>query len=215
MKMRYLLSLLTIILFSSLHAQDWSSTTYKYGELYEGYIIDASGKKTEGYIKYEDRYSMQNDITFYADKNDKKNKVKYKSEDLTEYKVADKLYHCIHYSGGLLAKPVRGNLVVKEGCIMEYVWYNRVEGYMTMTKNAGESDEDYYNRIYPPITVYKKKDDQDCRTVDSFAVKFKEKMSEYIADNKELAKKVLDSEKGYGMMNMIKIIEEYNAQCAK
>jgi hypothetical protein len=214
MKLKYILTVIVFAIIGNLTAQDWSTNTYRYGELYEGYIIDLAGKKTEGFIKYDDRYSMQNDITFYVDKNDKKNKVKYKTEELTEYKVADKLYHCIHYSGGLFSKPVRGNLVVNEGCIMEYVWYNRSESYLTMQRAANESDEDFYGRMYPPVTVYKKKDDQDCKTMDSFALKFASKMSEWIADNKELAKKVSDSEKGYGAMGILRIIEEYNMKCA-
>lgn len=214
MKAKYLLTLLGLVFVGNILAQDWSTTTYKYGELYEGYIIDASGKRTDGFIKYDDRYSMQNEITFYIDKADKKNKVKYNAQDLKEYKVADKLYHCIHYSGGLLAKPIRGNLVVKEGCIMEYTWYNRAENYSMLTRAQGESEEDYYNRVYPPVGVYKKKDDQDCKTIDYFAIKFASKMSEFIADDTELAKKVADSEKGYGAMSILKIIEEYNTRCA-
>ncbi len=194
-------------------AQDWSSDVYKMGELYPGYIIDTEGKKTEGYIKYDTRYDMQNDILFYTDKDDKKSKLKYDTEDLTEYMVADKLYHCIHFSGGLLEKPIHGNLVVKADCITEYVWYDRETNYMSMVRLAGESDEDFYKRMYPPRTVYKKKGDDEVKTVESFALKFTEKMSNWISDDAALSEKVSSKEKGYGMLNILKIIDEYNANC--
>lgn len=195
-------------------AQDWSTDVYKYGELYPGYIIDAGGTKTEGFIKYDDRYSMQNDVLFYTDKDDKKSKTKYKTDDLTEYKVADKVYHCIHYSGGLFDKPVRANLVVKAGCITEYVWYDRADDYLTMRKTAGESDEDFGKRMYPPTTVYLKKGEEEVKTVQSFALKFADKMSEWISDNAELSGKVSSKEKGYGMLHILDIIEQYNESCA-
>ncbi|MBZ0207643.1 MAG: hypothetical protein K8H89_15085 [Flavobacteriales bacterium] len=198
---------------SSLQAQDWSSDVYRSGELYPGYVIDASGTKIEGYIKYQNRYTMQNEVQFYTDKDDKKSKEKYKTSDLTEYKVADKLYHCIHYSGGLMSKPVRANLVVTEGCITEYVWYNRADNYAIMQKGASETEEEFMARMYPSVMVFKKKGDDEVRSLDQFAMKFASKMSEYVSDNAELSKKVADKEKGYGMLNIQPIIAEYNAAC--
>ena len=97
------------------------------GNSIPGYIVDASGKKTEGYIKYQNRYTMQNEVLFYTDKDDKKSKQDLKTKDLKEYMVADKLYHCINYSGGLSGSAIRANLVVEDGCITQYVWYNRAE----------------------------------------------------------------------------------------
>ena len=215
MKLKTLLSSAFLLTTFFMMAQDWSSDVYKYGELYPGYIVDASGNKTEGFIKYDNRYSMQNDVLFYTDKNDKKSKVKYATEDLKEYMVADKLYHCIHYSGGLLAKPIRANLVVKEDCITEYVWYDRAESYMTLTRGAGESEEDFYARMYPPTTVFVKNGDEEAKTIAGFALKFADKMSEWISDNTDLAGKVSAKEKGYGALNMLNIIEEYNKNCEK
>ncbi len=194
---------------------DWSTDVYKYGTLYPGYIIDADGKKTEGFIKYRNRYSLQNNILFYTDKNDKKSKTKYKGEDLTEYKVADKLYHVIHYSGGLLKKPLRGNLVVKEGCITEYIWYDREDNYSSMRKKSGETDEEFMNRVYPPTQVFLKDGEDEVRKPAQFLVKFSEKMSEWVGDNLDLAGKVAAKEKGYKMLNILQIIEEYNHNCEK
>ena len=194
---------------------DWSSDVYKYGELYPGYIIDATGTKTEGFIKYQNRYSLQNNIVFYTDKTNKKTKTKYKTQDLLEYKVADKLYHCIHYSGGLLKKPVRGNLVVNEDCITEYIWYERAENYSTMRKASGETQEEFLDRMYPPTTLFKKEGDSEVKTVASFALKFSEKMSDWISDNADISGKVAAKEKGYKVLNLLQIIDEYNEACEK
>ncbi len=197
----------------SLSAQDWSTDVYKYGEEYPGYVIEADGKKVEGFIDYRNRYSMQNEVIFFKTKGDKKSKVKYKTGDLKEYQVADKVYHCINYSGGLMAKPIKANLLVEDGCIREYVWYNRADNYSTMQKLPGESDEDFNARMYPPTTIYYKEGDDKPVEASYFGLKFKTKMADYVAKDKELAAKVTAGEKGYKLLNILDIIKEYNTNC--
>jgi hypothetical protein len=215
MNIRTLVATGLALLLSTAYAQDWSSDVYKGGELYPGYIIDADGKKTEGYIKYQNRYTMQNEVLFYTDKDDKKSKQDLKTKDLKEYKVADKLYHCINYSGGLSGSAIRANLVVEEGCITQYVWYNRAENWAIMQKGASETEEEFMARMYPSVMVFMKPGDEKPRSLDYFGLSFAKKMAEYVGDNKELAKKVEDKEKGYGMLNILPIITEYNAACGK
>lgn len=215
MTLRTLLSTGLFLLITTIYAQDWSSDVYRGGELYPGYIIDATGKKTEGYIKYQNRYTMQNEVLFFTDKDDKKSKQDLKTKDLKEYKVADKLYHCINYSGGLVGSAVRANLVVQEGCITQYVWYNRAENWAIMQKGATESEEEFMNRMYPSVMVFMKAGDEQPRSLDYFGLGFPKKMSEYVSDNAELAKKVADKEQGYGMLKVLDIINEYNAACTK
>jgi hypothetical protein len=196
-----------------LSAQDWSSDVYKMGELYPGYIIEENGAQTEGFIKYQNRYKMQNEVLFFKDKDAKK--AKYKTADLKEYKVADKLYHCIHYSGGLMSKPVRANLLVSEGCITEYVWYDRADDFMAMRQSYGETEEEFMARMYPPKIVYQKQGTEEPKTVDYFLLKFSKKMSEFVSENKELSAKVLAKDKGYGMLKVQAIIAEYNEACTQ
>ena len=215
MTLRTLLSTGLFLLITTIYAQDWSSDVYRGGELYPGYIIDAAGKKTEGYIKYQNRYTMQNEVLFFTDKDDKKSKQDLKTKDLKEYKVADKLYHCINYSGGLVGSAVRANLVVQEGCITQYVWYNRAENWAIMQKGATESEEEFMARMYPSVMVFMKAGDEQPRSLDYFGLGFPKKMSEYVSDNAELAKKVADKEQGYGMLKVLDIINEYNAACTK
>jgi hypothetical protein len=215
MTLRTLLSASLALLLTATHAQDWSSDVYRMGELYPGYIVDATGKKTEGFIKYQNRYTMQNEVLFYTDKDDKKSKQDLKTKDLKEYKVADKLYHCINYSGGLVGSAVRANLLVQEGCITQYVWYNRVENWAILQKGPAESEEEFMNRMYPSVMVFMKAGDEQPRSLDYFGLGFPKKMSEYVSDNAALAKKVADKEKGYGMLKVLDIISEYNAGCTK
>ena len=215
MTLRTLVSAACLAAAAIVSAQDWSSDVYRMGELYPGYIVDANGTRTEGWIKYQNRYTMQNEVLFYTDKDNKKSKQDLKTKDLKEYKVADKLYHCINYSGGLIGSAVRANLVVKEGCITEYVWYNRAENFALMQKGANETEEEFMTRMYPPVSVYYKKGDEKPRSLDYFGLKFADKMSEYVSGNAELARKVANKEKGYGMLNILAIMDEYNASCAR
>ena len=90
--------------------------------------------------------------------------------------VGDKTYRSIHYSGGLLAKPLRFNLVTTDGAITEFIFYDEM--------GTGETK-----------TVYHKPHDaNNAQPVElqSFGLKFAKKMSEYVADYAELSKKVAD-----------------------
>lgn len=194
-------------------AQDWGTDVYKYGTLYPGYVIDADGNKTEGFIKYRDRVSLQTNILFYTDKNNKKSKVKYKAQDLSEYKVADKVYHVIHYSGGLLSKPVRGNLLVVDGCIKQYVWYNKADDISTLRKSSSETQAEFEERQYPSTTLFVKDGDEKPQTIAKMGLGFAKDMPEWIGDQPELAEKVASKEKGYKALNMLTVIEEYNENC--
>jgi hypothetical protein len=215
MKIKGLLLAAIALISLSASAQDWSQDVYKYGEQYPGYVIMEDGTKVEGFIKYKNRSIMQREVVFFSEKGNNKTKTKYKSADLKEYKVADKLYHCINYSGGLNKKAIRGNLVISEGCIMEYRWYGNIElsEGRKVNRGPGESYDAFLDRKYPPETVYYKEGDERPVTTDYFALKFAKKMSEYIADNAELSAKVASKEKGYRMLAILTIIEEYNENC--
>lgn len=213
--MKYLLTSIALILTGLTFAQDVGNLIYSGGTYYDGYVIEADGTQKHGFIRYSDPYSIQSDVEFYTDKEDRKSKVKYKADDLSEYQVGELTFHVIHYSGGLFSKPVKGNLLQANGCISEYLWFGRAENYLTMTKLPSESDLDYRNRKYPPTNLYKRKDLEDVHETSYFALKFTDKMAEFVGDNKELAEKVTNKEKGYKMLNMLEIIAEYNEQCEK
>lgn len=204
------------VLFSlTVNAQDWSTDVYKYGESYEGYVIEKSGKKIEGFIKYRNRFAMQEDIIFYKDKDNPSSKKKYMPEDLKEYKVGDKLYHCINYSGGATLGTIKANLFIADGCIKTYTWYDRADSYNSLQKREGESDEDFGNRMFPPSTVYFKEGDGMAVNDAYFEANFEKNMAAYISDNKELSKKVKSGASGYHFINIADIFAEFNKGCGK
>lgn len=197
-------------------AQDWSTDTYKYDELYPGYVVTLKGEKIEGYIKYRNRFIMQEEVIFFSDPNMVNTKKRYKAEELLEYEVADKHYEVIRYSGGKNNYPeLRGNLVMRgSGCIKEYVWYSQASGYTTMAKLEGESDEAFGNRKFPSTPVFYKAGDEIAVEMSFFQDDFAKKVSQYVSGNKELAKKVKSGMSGYNREGDVrKIFEEYNKDC--
>lgn len=192
-------------------AQDWTGDVYKTGKIYPGYMIDAKGKKTEGFIKLQNRYAMQVTVLFYTDKDDRKSKQKIKAETLKEYSVAEKTWRCINYSGGMSKKSMRGNLLLEAGCISTYVWYSN--DVSVTTKQEGETNEMYNARRYPSTTIYHKVGDEKAVTDAHFLLKFSKNMSEYVASNEELSAKVAAKEKGYRLIHIEAIMDEYNKDC--
>lgn len=198
----------------SLFAQDWTTGTYKYNEQYEGYVVTLDGEKIGGFIKYRNRYVMQNEIIFYSEKGNSSTKKKYYPKDLKEYKVGDKLYHCFKLSGAISGRDVKANLVKnEEGCIREYVTYERASGYNTLKKKPGESDEAFGNRKFPSTAVYYKDGDEFGVDRKYFSDNFPKKMATYVSGNKALAKKIKSKTDGYKEGNFKKIIAEYNEGC--
>ena len=136
------------------------------------------------------------------------------TSNLSEYKVADKLYHIIPYSGSAGIQP-RANLVINaEGCIKEYVWYDRASSYNKLKKRPGESDEDFGARKFPLTTVYYKSTDGMGVTKAFFKDDFAKKMYKYLILNKDLAKKAKSKQAGYSkLLDIAKIFKEYNKEC--
>ncbi len=214
MKLKNWMGVAFLLLAGTGFSQDWSTDKYQYDELYDGYVITKEGEKLGGYVKYRNRFIMQEEVIFYVTK-DGKGKKRYDAKDLLEYSVADKTYHCLRFSGETGYPEVRGLLVVKgEGCIKEYVWYDRASGYNTFTLMDGETEEDLAKRKFPPTTVYHKKGDDLPVTNTYFKDDFNKKMSTYIKDNKELARKVKSGASNYDkVMNIDAIFAEYNKDC--
>lgn len=215
MEKRSIIIVIVLVISSFVRSQDWSTDTYQYDEQYPGYVITKEGERIDGFIKYRNRYVMQEEVIFYKVKDNPSTKERYLAEDLKEYKVADKTYHCINYSGGASVTKIRGNLLIDgKGCIKKYVWYDRASGYNTLIRGEGESDEDFGNRKFPPTTIYYKVGDEMAVNADFFRDDFTKKMAAYVKDNKELYKKVKAEENGYAQLfNMEAIFDEYNKDC--
>lgn len=198
---------------------DWSPEIYKKGKKYPGYIISLDGDTTKGFIKAGSRcaagglgWSNQNRAEFYLKESDKKPVDKYKPAELKGYKVADKEYESIAYSGGLLKKP-NFNLIVKDGAIRMYEWYATVDNFATVRKQSGESWADFNARRYETNLIVAKKGEKPIE-YGMLGLQFAKKMPPLVADNEEMASKISNKEKGYKMLNLFKVIDEYNAWAA-
>jgi|SRR6185437_4083486 len=183
---------------------DWSSDVYMEEQIYPGYIIKSNGEKIEGFIKALPRGASEDGLMpsnqtrcdFYTDPKNKKTKVVYKPADLIGYKIADKYYKSIAYSGGLMAKA-NFCLQTSAGRISTYVWYSK--------KNLTQWEEKDLIQ----------KGDEKPMDQSMFMLSFAKKMSEMASDYPELAAKVSNKDKGYGVGSMFDVIKEYNEWYAK
>jgi hypothetical protein len=201
-KSKFILAIACLLTAMSISSQDWSG--YRIGELYPGYIIKTDGTKIEGYLEGQPRggtpanialNSNQTRVVFYSDPKNKKSKIVYKPTDLKEYKIAEKLYRSINYSGGLSSKPFRFLLLVQDGGIAQYMWY--------------ENEGSLLHPDWKEKVIFQKGKEKPIE-LSSLAIGFSKKVSDLVADHKELADKVSDKEKGYGMLSIYGIIKEYN-----
>lgn len=194
---------------------DWSPEIYQVGKIYPGYIIELEGDTIKGYIKALNRCSTggigksnQNWVEFYSSPTDKKPLDKFNPKKLKGYKIADKIYESISYSGGLLKAP-NFNLVIKDGAIRIYEWYSTVENFSSIRKQSGETWEAFDARRYESNIIFAKTPSEP-EAMSSFALGYRKKMSAFVGDNTALANKINDKEKGYGLLNIYAVIHEYN-----
>lgn len=201
MKKKIFFAVIFLFTGMNIYAQDWAG--YRIGELYPGYIIKTDGTMIEGYLEAQSLAtaadspignSNQSRVVFYSDPKNKKTKVIYKPDDLKEYQIGDKIYRSINYSGGLSTKALRFVLLVKDGAIAQYSWYDRVVEY---------PEYKYENK-----DVFQKKGGKAFDG--AVLLNFAKKMSEIVNDYPELSTKIANKEKGYGVTSLYNIIEEYN-----
>lgn len=178
----------------SAKAQDWSERVYKIGKIYPGFYVTNANDTIGGYFLHDDKKGNQKKCRFYANEMDKKPTAEFKPEDIKCYSVGDKVYRTVNYSGGLLNKPLRFLLIVKDGGITEYVFYS---------EDAAAEAQTVFHKRFDPLHY-------DPVTISYFGLGFAKKLSDYISDYPALSKKVSDKEKGYGMLNLLAIIAEYN-----
>ena len=213
-KKQLVFGMVCLFITSLLHAQDWSGKLYKYGEKYEGYIIKNEGDTVKGFIECNNSYENQNKVEFYTDPKNKKTKVVYKADDIKGYHMGDKTYRSINYSGGLLPKPLRFNLLIKDGHIARYTWYERAENWMMMVKTPTETEDDFHKRLYPEKEIFKKGDEKPFDN-SNYGLKFAKFWAEQTKEDADLSAKIAAKEKGYGMLKMYEIVDEYNEWWAK
>lgn len=194
---------------------DWDPAIYRVGERYPGYIIKLDGDTVHGFLQAQNRCSIggmgssnQNAVVFYVNKTDRKPAAKYKPADLKGYRIADKEYESINFSGGLLKKP-NFNLVIEDGPIRLYEWYSTVPGFSLILQQSGEHWKDYDKRRFEKRIVVAK-DPKAPIEYGMLGLSFSKNMSAMVADNPELSEKVKSKAKGYTYLNLFEVISEYN-----
>lgn len=194
-------------------APDWEGKNYKFWQNYPGYVVTTKGDTIKGYLQHQDRDGNQEKAIFFSDPNDKKTKKVYKPNDLKAYMVGDKIYRSVDYSGGLVGGHQSFALVIMDGQLHQYRWYsnNTSTGGLSPVKvmRPGESDYDYDKRVNDEKDLWQNGDGK-IQEHQGLILGFNKKFSELVADDKELAEKVKNKDKGYGLMQIYDIAAEYN-----
>ncbi len=178
-----------------------------------GYIITNSGEKQEGFIKRFGKIKSQKKVKFYKTLKDK-DFIKYGPKDIKAYQIANDYYEA-HVYGSLSGKGKVFLIRFKQGKI------NLFNYYLITDKDIAESTIARKGNTEVSIDV----DGKELRA-EVLAVKdtgealkfaspkmifgFKKIMSAYVKDFPELAVKIKKKEKGYGMLGVLNIVEEYN-----
>ena len=184
------------------YSQDWSN--YRIGVLYPGYVIKNDGTKIEGYIYSQIRASAlhlglwndnQTRVAFYTDPQDRNSRMVFTPEDLKEYMINGKIYRSMNFSGGLSSRAMRFLLLVRDGRISQYVWY----------ENIGTDTHPNFREK----TVIRRGTETPIE-ISTLTLNFSRRVSELVRGYPELAARVARRERGYRLLNLFQIIEKYN-----
>lgn len=160
-----------------------------------GYIITNSSDTVRGYVKYINQvpYRVLPDIKFKETESSKDKK--YTPNDLLGYKAGDKIFHSLVLPNGNSEKQFME--LVKDGYIKIYEASVTSFGAPSPTvPGSGTNSYEY---------LLKTGDD---KLFEVNGGKFKERLSEYLSDNKEIADKIISGT--YKRKNLKIIVEEYN-----
>lgn len=158
-------------------------------KLYPGTVVTLDGTVINGYVYNNYNEKNQKQCLFYKEKDGRGEHI-YKPNELISYTIENTEYRSVNYDGTLrFGKPGRNfAFVAQPGAITTYAYYGPEQQMFWAKGNEA-----------PVIGA-------------DLTLGFKKNMNKLIGDNTTLAGKVERKEKGYGMMNVIDIINEYNAQ---
>lgn len=168
-------------------AQDYAANTLD-NKIYPGTVTTLDGKTIEGYILNRGSDLNQNECIFFTNANDHRSKKNYRPEDLIGYSIENYQYKSLNYSGPIkFGKAARKfAFVAKPGVIATFIYYS------------------------PEKEMFWAKGNEEPVSSTSLAIGFRKNIAKLIGDDAELMGKVERKEKGYGMLNILDIINEYN-----
>ena len=161
--------------------------------IYPGTVTTTDGQTLKGYVYNQDRESNQSKCIFYTDMNDGRTRKVYKPSDLQGYSVENLQYKSMDYSGNIsLGKATRSFLfIAKPGPVSMYIYY--------------------ISREEQP--VWQKGDEEPVSNA-QMLFGFKKAMVKLVGDDADLAGKIDRKEKGYGKLDIMAIVDEYNTWAA-
>lgn len=216
--MRTLTTLLLITIFltviSTITAQE---SELKRGSLHSGYVVTLKGDTLHGFLLNTNLWLNQHQTYFYTDTLDKKGRVKYTPKELTAYLVGSRHYVSMQYPFVYSVKKQNFILRKQHGAIDLFIWYYNPDRGKLMSPDITLVDLSkalIFNEdeLWTNIFAIKNGGDFTELTGLKFLMKFAKKMSDYVADEPEIATKILNKTPGYlGIEKDIeRIVIEYN-----
>ena len=210
--------LVLALMVSSLGFSQIDDNWEEHSEKLPGYVITNKGERIDGFLKRFLKIKSQRKVKFFKTLDDKP--VVYKAKDLKAYQIADDYYETHPYEG-LSGKTKVFLLRTVEGKIDLFEYYIRVEDNqgkeMTISKKGNtEVILDFDGTKIQTEVMAVREDGKRLKfTSPKLLFSFKGVMSKYVGDYPELAKKIKSKEKGYRVLAILKIVNEYNAHFAE
>jgi len=161
--------------------------------LYPGTVTTQDGQTISGYVSNRDNESNQSKCIFYTDMHDGRTKKVYKPSELKGYSVENIQYKSMDYSGNIgIGKATRSFIfIAKPGPISSYIYF--------------------IDRDEQPIW---QKGDEEPVSNATMLFGFKKAITKLVGDDADLAGKIDRKEKGYGKLDIMAIVDEYNTWAA-
>lgn len=183
-------------------------------EKLQGYVITKKGDTINGYLKRFLKIKSQRKVKFYTTLDSKPET--FKPNDLLGYKIAEDYYE-VHPYEGMSGKTKVFLLRTVHGKINLFEYYISVEdnqgNEMTLSKNGNTEISLDLDGSEIQTEVLAVKDNKEYLKFASpkLLFSFKKVMSKYVSDYPELSSKISKKEKGYSVLNILQIVDEYNS----
>lgn len=169
-------------------AQQNSNPELPYG-IHPGTVTTLEGQTIQGYVINTDNSRNQKECVFYTDYKDSRSRSVYHPSDITGYSIENSQYKSISYSGNIGFGKASKNFIflAKPGAVTTYIYRA------------------------PEEQVFWQKGNEEPVSNASMLLGFKKSVLKLVGDNAEMAGKIERKEKGYSVIYLTQIIDEYNA----
>jgi hypothetical protein len=214
--MKKLLSLLMLMgITYTAFAQNESGNAGQ-GKQLPGTVTLNNGEVKEGFIRRFSKIKSQKKVRFYANVDDKKY-IEFKPDEVKSYTVADAFYQSLPYEGFTQKTKVFIERT-KAGKLSLFTYYiltsdgDRPQAFTPNKKETSGVELDFTGEsLSGEMIMLKENGDQLNLSSPKLLMGFKSVMSKYLAECAILSQKIANKESGYGVLNIIKITDEYNA----